>query len=98
MSSSLLGGSLRSSTCAGISISPANTKTWIARLVAILRAVGAPDVFEMLFTSMVVTKQPPQFLASGPPTGSNGTPLFLMAAPYRACARGGVLTAGRFPH
>src|SRR5262249_49087875 len=52
----LLGGSLRSSTCAGISISTHSTRTWSARLVAMLRAVGAPDVFTMLFTSMVVTK------------------------------------------
>src|SRR5947207_9606146 len=56
MSSSLLGGALRSSTCAGMSISKPTTMTWSAKLVAMLRAVGAPDVFNMLFTSMVVTK------------------------------------------
>src|SRR5881397_1909185 len=57
MSSSLLGGSLRSSNCAGMSISPPSTKTWSARLVAMLRAAGAPDVLKMLFTSIVVTEQ-----------------------------------------
>src|SRR5207248_9894870 len=57
MSSCLLGGSLRSSTCAGMRISPPSTKTWSARLVAMLRAAGAPDVLKMLFTSIVVTEQ-----------------------------------------
>src|SRR5947199_6446018 len=57
MSSSLLGGSLRSSTCAGMRISPPSTRTWRARLVAMLRAAGAPDVLKMLFTSIVVTEQ-----------------------------------------
>src|SRR6266704_6442403 len=57
MSSSLLGGSLRSSTCAGMRISPPSTRTWSARLVAMLRAAGAPDVLKMLFTSMVVTEK-----------------------------------------
>src|SRR6266571_373003 len=57
MSSSLLGGWLRSSTCAGMSISPPSTKTCSAKLVAMLRAAGAPDVLKMLFTSIVVTEQ-----------------------------------------
>src|SRR5947207_227 len=57
MSSCLLGGSLRSSTCAGMRISPPSTRTWRARLVAMLRAAGAPDVLKMLFTSIVVTEQ-----------------------------------------
>src|SRR5713226_5444704 len=56
MSSSLLGGSLRSSSCAGMSISRTSTRTWSARLVAMLRAVGAPGVLKMLFAFMVVTK------------------------------------------
>src|SRR5438876_1549307 len=99
MSSSLLGGSLRSSICAGMSISPPSPRTWSTRLVAMLRAVGAPDVLKMLFTSMVVTKPPPQFFSVGPTdyltfrpigltlrAGSNGTPLR------------GLLTAGRSPH
>src|SRR5713226_8691165 len=47
-----------------MTISPASTKTWIARLFAVLRAVGAPDVLKMLFASMVVTKQPPQLVAT----------------------------------
>jgi hypothetical protein len=42
-----------------MTITTASTKTWIARLFAMLRAVGAPDVLKMLFASMVVTKQPP---------------------------------------
>jgi hypothetical protein len=29
-----------------------------------LRAAGAPDVLKMLFASMVVTKQPPQLVAT----------------------------------
>src|SRR5204863_3686064 len=39
-----------------MSISKPTMMTWSAKLVAMLRAVGAPDVFDMLFTSMVVTK------------------------------------------
>src|SRR6266567_2746361 len=56
MSSSLLGCSLRNSACAGMTISKAITKTWIAMLFAMLRAVGAPVFLKMLFASMVVTK------------------------------------------
>src|SRR5438094_4851068 len=40
-----------------MSIRPTSTKTWSARLVAMLRAAGAPDVLKMLFTSIVVTEQ-----------------------------------------
>ena len=43
--------------------STASTQTWIATLFAILRTVGAPDVLEIFFTSMVVTKRPPQLVA-----------------------------------
>src|SRR6478609_5080526 len=58
MSSSLLGGSLRSSTCAGMSTTTPSTMAWSTRLVAMLRAVGAPDFFKLFFTSMVFTRQP----------------------------------------
>src|SRR5262245_42023507 len=57
MSSSLfLSGSLRSSAFAGMSISKVPTPTWIARLVTMLREDGAPNVLNMLFPSMVVTR------------------------------------------
>src|SRR5262245_47856366 len=58
MSSStfFLGGALRSSPAAGTSINTASTKAWSAMLVTMLRAVGAPNVLNMLFPSMVVTK------------------------------------------
>ena len=59
-----VGCSLRNSACAGMTISKASTKTWIAMLFAMLRAVGAPDFLKMLFASMVVTKQPPQLAAT----------------------------------
>jgi hypothetical protein len=65
-----------------MSISKLSMKTWITKLVAMLRAAGAPDVLIMLFTSMVITIS----LASGPPSGSIGTPLR------------GILIAGRSPH
>src|SRR5215831_11753637 len=59
MSISFLDGALRSSTCAGKSISTPTTGTCSARLVNMLRADTAPDVLNMLFlVSMVVTQQP----------------------------------------
>ena len=57
-------GALRSSICAGTSMSKATTGIWIAMLVNILRADRAPDIFNLLLlVSMVVTTQPPQLVA-----------------------------------
>jgi hypothetical protein len=65
MSISLFGVALRSSACAGKSISPASTGTWSATLVNMLRADGPTDILNMLLlVSMVVTKQPPHLIAA----------------------------------
>jgi hypothetical protein len=58
-------GALLSIACAGKSNSKATMGIWIARLVAMLRADRASDVFDMLsFVSMVVTKQPHHLMAA----------------------------------
>src|SRR5262249_61784856 len=62
LSSFFLGGARRRSAPAGTSISKSSTRTWSARLCNMLRVDGAPDFLNMLLPSMVVTKQPPQWV------------------------------------
>jgi len=63
MSTSFFLGALRSIVCDATSISKISTTTWIATLVNMLRADGVPDDLNMLFPSMFVTKQPPQWVS-----------------------------------
>src|SRR2546428_3262402 len=60
-STSVLGRGLRLSASAGTSSTRTIARTWIARLVSMLRVDGAPDVTDTLLPDpTVVAKEPPQ--------------------------------------